>query len=79
MRIRIYYSPTCAFCLQAKQFFDQKGIKYEAINVLEDQDSAKDLIVRTGRTGVPVINIDGTLILGFDRKKIEEILGSKPE
>ena len=75
MRIRIYFSPLCPFCRQAKQFFDQKGIKYETINVLKDQESTKALIALTGQTGVPVIDIDGTLIMGFDRNKIEEALG----
>ena len=77
MTVRLYFSPLCPFCQQAKQFFDQKSIKYEAINVLEDQDSAKDLIARTGQTGIPVIDIDGILILGFDKKKIEETLASR--
>ena len=77
VRIRIYYSPLCPFCQQAKEFFDQKSIKYEAVNVLEDQEGAKELIARTGQTGIPVIDIDGTLIFGFDKQKIENTLSSR--
>ena len=77
MRARIYSSPLCPFCQQAKRFFDEKGLSYEELNILEDNDAAKHLIAITGQTGVPVIEIDGALILGFDRQKIEKALASR--
>jgi len=72
--IRIYSSPLCPFCQQAKRFFNEKGLDFEEFNILEDNTAAKRLIEMTGQTGVPVIDIDGKLILGFDRTKIEQAL-----
>ncbi len=74
MPIRIYSSPLCPFCQQAKRFFEEKGLDFEEFNILEDSTAAKRLIKMTGQTGIPVIDIGGKLILGFDRTKIEQAL-----
>ncbi len=74
MKVTIYSTPTCPYCLQAKEFFKEKGVEYTEINVAEDQDKAKEMMDKSGQMGVPVIDIDGEIIVGFDKTKIEGLL-----
>ncbi|MBT4121227.1 MAG: glutaredoxin family protein [Candidatus Magasanikbacteria bacterium] len=74
MKVTIYSTPTCPYCLQAKEFFKEKGVEYTEINVAEDQDKAKEMMDKSGQMGVPVIDIDGEIIVGFDKAKIETLL-----
>lgn len=71
----IYSTPTCHFCHMAKEFFDEKGIKYTDYNVLTDLEKRQEMIDKSGQMGVPVIDIDGHLILGFDQSEISSLLG----
>ncbi len=68
--IKIYTSNTCVFCKAAKQYFNEKGIEFTEYNVDKDKD-AVDYLVSKGYRGVPVINIDGEDIVGFDKEAIE--------
>ncbi|WP_243343325.1 glutaredoxin family protein [Anaerococcus sp. AGMB09787] len=72
--IKIYTSSTCVFCKAAKQFFNDNNIDFTEYNVDDDKD-AVDYLVSKGYRGVPVINIDGEDIVGFDKEAIEEKLG----
>jgi len=74
MPITIYSTPTCPFCKQAKAFFDEQGVKYTDIDVMHDQEKAQEMIQKSGQMGVPVIDIDGEIIVGFDEKKLKEII-----
>jgi len=76
--IIIYSAPDCQYCSMAKNFFNEKGIKFTEYDVSADQEKAKEMIAKTQQGGVPVIQIDGRLIVGFDRKLIEETLKKKP-
>lgn len=71
--IKIYTSNTCVFCKAAKQYFDENNIEYEEMNVDENPD-AVEYLVSKGYRGVPVINIDGEDIVGFDKAEIEKRL-----
>jgi glutaredoxin-like YruB-family protein len=73
--VTVYSTPTCPYCHQAKDYFTEKGVKFSDINVAEDQEKAKEMVEKSGQMGVPVIDIDGTIIIGFDKAKIDEILG----
>lgn len=72
--IKIYSTPTCPWCKKAKAYLDEKGFKYESINVAEDQVAQKEMIEKSGQMGVPVIDIDGKIIIGFNVEKINESL-----
>lgn len=76
-KITVYSTPTCPFCIRAKQFLTDNKMQFEDIDVSENQDKAQDMIKKSGQMGVPVIDIDGEIIVGFDKEKIKEVLGLK--
>lgn len=59
----------------AKEYFKSKGLNYEEYNVSRDMEKQKEMIDRTGQFGVPVIDIDGKIVVGFDKPKINQLLG----
>ncbi len=75
--IKIYSTPTCIYCKHAKEFFDKHNVKYEEHNVAEDMKAREEMIKKTNQMGVPVIDMDGQIVIGFDQRKIEEILKLK--
>jgi len=74
-KITIYSTPTCPFCIRAKQFLRDNNIQFEEIDVSSDQAKVQEMIEKSGQMGVPVIDIEGELIVGFDKDKIKEVLG----
>ena len=75
--IKIYSTTWCAFCHAAKQYFDKLGVKYQDVNVEQDTAAANEMVQKSGQMGVPVIDIDGTIIVGFDRSRIDVLLHEK--
>lgn len=73
--ITIYSTPTCPFCKKAKEYFTEKGVAFTDIDVSENTDKQKEMVDKSGQMSVPVIDIDGTIIVGFDKGKIDEALG----
>ena len=73
--IQIYTTPTCAYCKMAKEYFKSKSIDYTEYNVAEDVQKRTEMVEKTHQLGVPVIDIDGKIVIGFDRGKIDELLG----
>jgi glutaredoxin 3 len=76
-KVIIFTTPTCPWCRAAKQYFIQKKVKFTEVDVTKNQSAVKDLIRLTGQTGVPVILIDNKPVVGFDRAKIDKLLGLK--
>lgn len=74
-QVRVYSTPTCHFCIQAKRFLNDNKIEFENIDVSADQDKAQEMIAKSGQMGVPVLDIEGEIIVGFDREKIKNALG----
>lgn len=74
MKVEIYSTPTCPYCVKAKEFFKGKKIKFVDYNVAEDPEMAKKMVEKTGQMGVPVIMVDDQVVIGFDQPKIEELL-----
>ena len=58
----------------AKEFLKENNVKFENINVSDDQDAAEEMIEKSGQMGVPVIEVGGEIIVGFDKEKIKEAL-----
>lgn len=76
-KIRMFSTPMCPYCHTLKAFLDEKEFKFEDIDVSVDEKAREEMINKTGQMGVPVIEIDGEFIIGFDRTKIVQKLGIK--
>jgi len=74
-RVIIFSTPSCSFCNMAKKYFREKGVKFRDVDVSRDAAAARDMVRRSGQSGVPVIDIGGKVIVGFDRPKINRLLG----
>jgi glutaredoxin-like YruB-family protein len=74
-RVVVFSTPTCSFCNMAKKYFRERGIQFRDVDVSRDPAVARDMIHRSGQGGVPVIDIGGRLVIGFDRPKIDQLLG----
>lgn len=73
--ITVYSTPTCPFCIRVKQFLKDNNVKFSDIDVSSDSEKADEMIKKSGQMGVPVIEIDGAIVVGFDKEKIKEMLG----
>ncbi|MBK8619949.1 MAG: NrdH-redoxin [Anaerolineales bacterium] len=76
-KVVVFSTPTCSFCTMAKKYFRDKGIKFTDIDVSRDQAAARDMVRRSGQMGVPVIDIGGKIIVGFNRPQIDQLLSIK--
>jgi glutaredoxin-like YruB-family protein len=74
-KITVYGTPTCPYCKMAKDFFDSKSISYEYKDVDTDEDAQKEMMQKSGSMSVPVIDIDGKIIVGLDVPAISKELG----
>ena len=72
--VTVYSTPTCPYCHQAKRYLAEKGVAYSDKDVAADLQARDDMVKKTGQLGVPVIEIDGKLVVGFNRPKIDELL-----
>lgn len=76
-KVKVYSTPTCPYCYMAKDFLKQNNIPFEDINVAEDHKAAREMVEKSGQMGVPVIEINGKMIVGFDRETVKKALGIK--
>ena len=72
--VKVYSTPTCPWCMRAKQYLEAKGIAFENMDVSSDEKAQEEMIKISGQMGVPVIVIDGKVIAGFDKARLEELL-----
>ena len=75
--IKVYSTESCPGCVKAKQYLKSKNIEYIEVNVGEDMEGREEMIKLSGQMGVPVINIDGKIIVGFDKMAIDEAINTK--
>jgi len=73
--IKIYSTPTCPWCIRTKQFLKDNNVIFEDIDVSSDQAAIEEMIKKSGQMGVPVLDIEGEIIIGLDREKIKTALG----
>ncbi len=73
--VTVYSTPTCSWCQIAKEHLTTSGISFEDVDVSMDQQRAKEMVEKSGQMGVPVIDIDGEIVVGFDRARIDSLLG----
>lgn len=70
-KIKVYSTQTCPYCRMAKAFLSEKGAAFEEVDVAKDPEAAQEMIKKSGQMGVPVVDIEGAVIVGFDRDAIE--------
>lgn len=73
--VKVYSTPTCPWCVRAKEFFKENRIKFTDVDVAEDDNEREQMIEKSGQLGVPVIEIGSEIIIGFDLPKIKKALG----
>ena len=76
-KVIIYSTPTCVYCKMAKEFFKKNNIEYQDFNVAEDEKAREEMVNKSHQLGVPVIDIDGEMFVGFNRPELEQALGLK--
>jgi glutaredoxin 3 len=76
-KVIVYSADWCGFCHAVKQYFDKLGIKYTERNVETDPAFGQEAVEKSGQMGIPVLDIDGEIIVGFDRPKIDSALKAK--
>jgi len=74
MSVIVYSTPTCVYCKMVKKYFESRNVKFEEIDVSRDREAAAEMVRKSGQMGVPVVDIDGTIIVGFDKDKIDSLL-----
>jgi glutaredoxin-like YruB-family protein len=72
--VTVYSAPWCAFCHAAKDYLDKLGVKYIDKDIDSDREIAMEAMKKSGQTAIPVLDINGTIIIGFDRPKIDAAL-----
>jgi glutaredoxin 3 len=75
MKVTIYSTPTCHFCHAAKDFFTANNVAFEDFDVAIDELKRNEMVDKSGQMGVPVIDINGEIIVGFDESRIKKALG----
>jgi len=73
--VKVYSTPTCSWCIRLKKFLKENNIEFEDIDVGSDRERADEMVKISGQMGVPVLDIEGEIIVGFDRELIKQSLG----
>lgn len=73
-KVTIYTTPTCAFCKMAKEFFKDNDIEYTEKDVMSDTEAQREMLQKSEQMGVPVIDIDGDIVVGFDKARLADLL-----
>ena len=75
LEVIIYSTPTCVYCKMAKEFFKKNNVRYAEHNVAEDDAAREEMVNKSHQLGVPVIDINGEIHVGFNRSELEKALG----
>lgn len=74
MKVTLYSTPTCPFCKQTKEYLTKQNIEFEEIDVMSNQEKAAEMMKKSGQMGVPVVDIDGEIVVGFDIEALNKLL-----
>ena len=72
--IKVYTPDSCPWCVKAKNYLKSKNIAFEELNVAEDMDARQEMVQKSRQMGVPVLDINGTVVIGFDKPAIDTAL-----
>jgi len=76
MEIKVYSTPTCPYCRMVKDYLEAKGVAFVNYDVSQDKDALDEMVKLSGQMGVPVVVINGEVTVGFDKSKIDSLLGA---
>jgi glutaredoxin-like YruB-family protein len=76
-KVKVYSTPTCPYCVKAKEFLKENNIEFEDIDVSSNQEAAKEMVEKSGQMGVPVLEIGDKIIVGFDKEALKKELDIK--
>ena len=76
-KVRVFSTPSCPYCVTLKEFLKENNVEFDDINVAEDEKAREEMIQKSNQMGVPVVDIDGEIIVGFNKEKIVELLNIK--
>lgn len=74
MSVKVYSTPSCSWCVKAKDYLKANNIEFQEYDVSVDREAATEMVNKSGQRGVPVLDIDGNIIVGFDQKNIAKLL-----
>ncbi len=74
MTIKVYSTPTCPWCTEVKKYLAQKNVIFDDVDVSRDREAAMEMVRKSGQRGVPVIDINGNIIVGFDQASIDKLI-----
>lgn len=74
MNVKVYSTPTCVYCKTLKGYLQKNDVAFEDIDVSKDEKQLQHMIKASGQMGVPVMEIDGEVVVGFDKAKIDKLL-----
>lgn len=74
MAVKVYSTTTCPYCKMAKSYLEGKGVAFEDVDVASDAAERDEMIKKSGQMGVPVIDVDGEVVVGFDKERLEGLL-----
>ena len=72
--VKVFSTPTCPWCQKTKQYFDEQGVKYENIDVTQNQEMAKKMVEKSGQMGVPQIWVDDQVVVGYNKSVFDDLL-----
>jgi len=72
--VKVYSTPTCPYCVTLKEFLKEHNVEFEDIDVSSDREAAEEMIKKSGQMGVPVADINGEIVVGFDKERIKQLL-----
>lgn len=72
--VTVYSTQTCPYCVLAKKYLTSKGVEYKDVDVGVNQAAAMEMVKKSGQMGVPVIDIDGKIVIGFRQEAIDQLL-----
>jgi len=75
--VKVYSTPTCPYCTLAKRFLEENKVKFTEVDVAQDRKAGEYIVQKTGQMGVPVIEVDGQFIIGFDKEALKKALKLK--
>ena len=74
-QVKVYSTPTCPYCVKVKEFLKENKVEFENVDVSADPQAGQEMVKKSGQMGVPVLEINGEIVVGFDQDKITQLLG----
>jgi glutaredoxin-like YruB-family protein len=74
MDIKVYTTPSCPWCMRAKEFLGERQVRFTEVDVVSDRAGAMEMMRKSGQRNVPVIDINGKIVIGFEKDRIEELI-----